>query len=871
MIVKFHHWPNKKQRKEVVEKLKVSGLKKTKSIKSFEMQLFEWSEGGLQSSNLAERACNKLKDLSYVKRCSPDHLLPLDDQRNSLNPKSLFSSASTDSKTEAGFIEHCPSCRKENSISPVPLNIRTCNLVSHERGLVAGKVKSGGEGSDYWESVLAENLSDYWAQELIGSDLLREELENTPPPERENWIAVFDSPRNDHYIHVKNLISDEGPHAVLPELGKERNPYFQTNAIEKYQSTLSLFETGFPGDYISHAHYLRKRPPHFINNSMGWRESEDIYEVFEKLSPPAIVVVSAGNSFSEENLENMQSKSSKNFDTILVGSFSPTGFVSEFSNSDKEVHIMAPSDVWISSVGKNGEHKIFGGTSGAAPLVTGSLAGFEWLSGYHPTSEEAKILLEKTATPTLHSHEEPPVNGAGLLNAYKLGEVAKRLKQKCKGKSLFCFKEGILNDENYHFDLNKLDKNLKRDLSKAFPDCITEKKPANSSELPNCEEKGEVFKRLRKAILLNPKESKEFLKSLSCIYREGDFSQNAKALDKLALSLDSKEDVRTSVKAMARKEEPISDETLRLMIGMGGFEEEFQLFNQKEAIKMAGHVGEAGLPIAEKAFDTDDYTLKLMAVRAAGNMGEVGFPLVEKAFDTNDNDSFLKREAVEMAGNMGEVGLPVVNKAFDTGNRDLQRTAIRVAGNMGEIGFPLVEEAYHTNDIGLQIRAVEAAGNIGKSGLPLVEEAFDTGNSDLQFYAVEAAGNMGEVGLPVIRKGFAVNDPYMRDKSVEAAGNTGKAGLPLVKEAFHTDDIGLQLRAVESAGKIGKPGLPLIEKAFNTKDEFMQVMALQTMIDMREPALPLLRKASQNKNLDQYVREGIKSHIQEIEKEIGMQ
>ena len=61
-------------------------------------------------------------------------------------------------------------------------------------------------------------LSDYWAQELIGSDLLKEELKNTPPFKRSNWIVVFDAQTIDHNIHVKNLISDEGSHSVLPEL-----------------------------------------------------------------------------------------------------------------------------------------------------------------------------------------------------------------------------------------------------------------------------------------------------------------------------------------------------------------------------------------------------------------------------------------------------------------------------------------------------------------------------------------------------------------------------------------------------------------------------------------------------------------------------
>ena len=58
---------------------------------------------------------------------------------------------------------------------------------------------------------------------------------------------------------------------------------------------------------------------------------------------------------------------------------------------------MAPGDYYLTSVDGDGNYRQFGGTSGATPLVTGSLAGFEWLSGYHPTAEEAKILLEKTA------------------------------------------------------------------------------------------------------------------------------------------------------------------------------------------------------------------------------------------------------------------------------------------------------------------------------------------------------------------------------------------------------------------------------------------------------------------------------------------
>ena len=218
-----------------------------------------------------------------------------------------------------------------------------------------------------------------------------------------------------------------------------------------------------------------------------------------------------------------------------------------FLNSGEEVSILAPSDDWITSAGKKGEYRKSGGTSGATSLVTGSLAGFEWLSGYHPTAKEAKILLEKTALPTLHSFEKPRINGVGLLNSYKLGEVAKRLKEKCKNKSTVCFKEEILKDENYLF---LEDKSLKEDLVRVFPSCVDRKKGLDSSD---CEEKKEVFKRLRKEILLNP--SKGLFNSLSCIYKEEGLKGNAEVLEKLAMALGDRKRDKGRVESQSLKKE----------------------------------------------------------------------------------------------------------------------------------------------------------------------------------------------------------------------------------------------------------------------------------------------------------------------------
>ena len=50
---------------------------------------------------------------------------------------------------------------------------------------------------------------------MVGADLLKEDLEKAPPlPEDKHLIAVFDSPRGKHNMHVQNIL-----------LMKTRKPY----------------------------------------------------------------------------------------------------------------------------------------------------------------------------------------------------------------------------------------------------------------------------------------------------------------------------------------------------------------------------------------------------------------------------------------------------------------------------------------------------------------------------------------------------------------------------------------------------------------------------------------------------------------------
>ena len=382
-------------------------------------------------------------------------------------------------------------------------------------------------------------LSFYWAQELIGSDLLRRELDAKLKKEGEsslpeNLIAVFDddASKSDCAAHtekVENLISHHGRHAILPQL-KSRIKFYYTHRPEDYRNiSLSIKES--------------KDFPQFINNSMSWEAGSVTYEAFLRLSTPSVAIISSGNDYPQA-IHPFKIESSKKSDIILVGSLNSNGFASEFSQQGTEVHILAPSGRELASSNDEGGYCMFGGTSGAAPLVTGSLAAFEWLAGYHPTAEEAKVLLEKTAIPTVHSKFENPIrNGHGLLNTYKLGKVAQRMKKFCEnkteGEKIQCFKQQIMEDQTYQFSIKE--DYIYDQINNSFPECNDENSGSASLHISSCEEKQKALRAIRGAALIDPDRA-DLWKVLSCIYRNNGFTQNAKVLDRISWAAASDEE-----------------------------------------------------------------------------------------------------------------------------------------------------------------------------------------------------------------------------------------------------------------------------------------------------------------------------------------
>ena len=267
--------------------------------------------------------------------------------------------------------------------------------------------------------------------------------------------------------------------------------------------------------------------PSYINISMGWGssgKSMSMVDDFKKLCPPSVIITAAGNAANDKPpkllVNHNKQIASKEYDVILVGSIDPRTNKSQFSQKAKEVAIVAPSDYMISTTSKHGFYQKFSGTSGSTPLVTGALAGFTWLSGYQPTGAEAKVLLEKTAIPLRLSNENPQMNGPGMLNAYKLGMVGKRLKEQC-GADIYCYKNKIQESATYEFPE---DTDVLELVDKAFPECNAANKCLEKRD--SCQDTGEIFDRLRKAAFLNPSK-KEYWRALSCVHATAGFVDSA--------------------------------------------------------------------------------------------------------------------------------------------------------------------------------------------------------------------------------------------------------------------------------------------------------------------------------------------------------
>lgn len=196
LILAFKTWPAGKARTALLKKLQTAGLKKKAEYEMFKTWVYEWPDW--RKAEQAKKLCKEFSNLPFIDYCEPDYFLEPASEGSlkvapKLNPPPVpqypnFSSVSSGNNVIYGEIAP----RK---------NVKSCKIVSSKLKLYRGQ------------------LGDYWAQERVGADLLKEELKKAPQPTK-HLVAVFDNSFNHHNVGVKNLISGSGLQATLPPLGK---------------------------------------------------------------------------------------------------------------------------------------------------------------------------------------------------------------------------------------------------------------------------------------------------------------------------------------------------------------------------------------------------------------------------------------------------------------------------------------------------------------------------------------------------------------------------------------------------------------------------------------------------------------------------
>lgn len=376
-------------------------------------------------------------------------------------------------------------------------------------------------------------LTPYWAQEYIGADLAKEDLraikDLKPVPfaiydggfEKQFVNLLHDIPvdreedrgrkmRANHGTKVANIINGPGMISV-----SELVDYVQLRRVN-------------PGAFFYQA--IQEIPqlpvaPMVISNSMGW-PGEEITKFAEQLDQKGLIWVLAGGNNHPEPVEIYEQTPH----VIVAGSYSPRGLQTIYSQESKELDILAPSDDYLASINGSGEADLFGATSGAAPLISGTVANIKALLP-SLNREQVDLLLKRTAHPSLQSLYSK-TNHAGLLNSYKAVRVAMKIRETC-GPDIACTDKEL--NSKAHFSFVPLA------LSPATQNiCDT------STQVLSKEES----KTLRKNFLLNPQNT-SYAKLLSCAYRNEGYSINADYYENMALIRTAPAKLQTKIRTQA--------------------------------------------------------------------------------------------------------------------------------------------------------------------------------------------------------------------------------------------------------------------------------------------------------------------------------
>jgi hypothetical protein len=265
-------------------------------------------------------------------------------------------------------------------------------------------------------------LQANWANELTGQDFVERELSSVSNLQRVS-VGIVDTGFDDQILKDFGISRNS---AMTDKQDSHGTGVLATMMSRTHQADISaLFsweEMQNPERVRQKLNALGDQVPKVINISFSLGNLDSVHESFKILAEKGILLVaSAGNGGDRELDFNNQ-----RFPGILVGSVSPTGVASDYSQGGRELDILAPADHFLlTSYGSQGAG-LAQGTSFSAPQVSALLADLlSVLPGLK--AEEAEMILKKTAIKTIQS--DSGEHGAGVMNSLKAIAVAKRLRE----------------------------------------------------------------------------------------------------------------------------------------------------------------------------------------------------------------------------------------------------------------------------------------------------------------------------------------------------------------------------------------------------------------------------------------------------------
>lgn len=376
------------------------------------------------------------------------------------------------------------------------------------------------------------NYSKFWGQEYTGADLVRSEVEadkqsrdlSSPtlaifdlgfeaaytPLTRQIDVPPYLNGRRKMTAHhgtmVANLIGGPYPYGVS---SNHDLVYLGAVAVPLYAYHIRQFQKS--GEF-----------PKVISNSVGWSNTETnkLTEITDEQR--TLWFLAAGNDHP-----NPVAQHEINSKAMLIGALAPNGLQSLTSQTHPDVLALSPGNEELASINGKGEQSLFGGTSGATPLVAGNALN---VASYLPniTSTQYHVLIEKTAWPSVENilgQKDAP----GILNGYLAFKVAKRISEHCDRDNDTCIEEMLENPPTFEFKQS---------------DPIT----CDDFKSMSCDQKSEALPAMRKSVFLG---STVQAKHLACAYREIGLSENAKFYNLIATrEIDQVEYLKEAIKAI---------------------------------------------------------------------------------------------------------------------------------------------------------------------------------------------------------------------------------------------------------------------------------------------------------------------------------